>query len=217
MPRDQNGNEITTADEDRINRNMARFLSTEKQQKQLLLCLRQQEMPKRLRMGKLTSMTVAYGHEAYLDHAVELLEPDLKPIPPQPNCPESMQVYEEHRLMAANYLEIQKQQDDMKSIINQLEDELQRSEMEMEKVAAETDNEEAKKFVQLQKEKDSLQKLRDNLSTQLKMIKTAQEGQQNQDQGSGNVERTPPTTNLDEDWVLVHGSASSKKNPDKKS
>ena len=49
------------------------------------------------------------------------------------------------------------------------------------------------------------------------MIKTAQEGQQNQDQGSGNVERTPPTTNLDEDWVLVHGSASSKKNPDKKS
>ena len=34
MPRDQNGNEIATADEDRINRNMARFLSTEKQQKQ---------------------------------------------------------------------------------------------------------------------------------------------------------------------------------------
>ena len=57
MPRDQNGNEIS--DEDRINRNMARFLSTEKQQKQLLLCLRQQEMPKRLRMGKLTTMTVA--------------------------------------------------------------------------------------------------------------------------------------------------------------
>ena len=57
MPRDQNGNEIS--EEDRINRNMARFLSTEKQQKQLLLCLRQQEMPKRLRMGKLTTMTVA--------------------------------------------------------------------------------------------------------------------------------------------------------------
>jgi len=217
MPRDQNGNEIATTDEDRINRNMARFLSTEKQQKQLLLCLRQQEMPKRLRMGKLTSMTVAYGHEAYLDHAVELLEPDLKPIPPQPNCPESMQVYEEHRLMAANYLEVQKQQDDMRNIIKELEDELQRSEIDMEKVAAETDNEEAKKFVQLQKEKDSLVQLRDNLSTQLQMIKTAQEGQQNQDQGSGNVERTPPTTNLDEDWVLVHGSASSKKIPDKKS
>ena len=39
------------------------------------------------------------GHEAYLEHAVELLEPELKPIPPQPNCPESMQVYQDHRLV----------------------------------------------------------------------------------------------------------------------
>ena len=40
------------------------------------------------------------GHEAYLDHAVELLDADLKPVPPQPNCPESMQVYEDHRLVS---------------------------------------------------------------------------------------------------------------------
>ena len=64
MPgRDQNGNEIANSDQierqNRINQNMARFLSTEKQQKQLLLCLRQQELPKKLRMGKLTAMTVA--------------------------------------------------------------------------------------------------------------------------------------------------------------
>ena len=92
MPRDQNGNEIS--DEDRINRNMARFLSTEKQQKQLLLCLRQQEMPKRLRMGKLTSMKVAckdfladcklqkgsqqlYGVEQYQKKAYESQTPVL--------------------------------------------------------------------------------------------------------------------------------------------
>jgi len=216
MPRDQNGNEIS--DEDRINRNMARFLSTEKQQKQLLLCLRQQEMPKRLRMGKLTSMKVAYGHEAYLDHAVELLEPDLKPIPPQPNCPESMQVYEEHRLMAANYLDVQQQLEDVRNYNKELEDQLEASEIEMNKVAAETDSEEGKKFVQLQKEKDSLMKLRDNMSKQLHMITTAQQ-EQNHDSG-GVVERTPPTTNLEEDWVLVHGSASasaSKRMSDKKS
>lgn len=58
MPQDQNGNEIDER-QNRINRNMAKFLSTEKQQKQVLLCLRQQQMPKRLRMGKMTSMTVA--------------------------------------------------------------------------------------------------------------------------------------------------------------
>ena len=61
-------------------------------------------------------------------------------------------------------------------------------------------------------------KLRDNMSKQLHMITTAQQ-EQNQDSG-GAVERTPPTTNLEEDWVLVHGSAAtsaSKKMSDKKS
>ena len=43
---------------------------------------------------------ISDGHEAYLDHAVDQLDPDLKPVPPQPNCPESMQVYEDHRLVS---------------------------------------------------------------------------------------------------------------------
>lgn len=45
---------------------------------------------------------VSDGHEAYLEHAVELLDQDLRPVPPQPNCPESMQVYEEHRMVSLN-------------------------------------------------------------------------------------------------------------------
>ena len=45
---------------------------------------------------------VSDGHEAYLEHAVELLDQDLRPVPPQPNCPESMQVYEEHRMVNLN-------------------------------------------------------------------------------------------------------------------
>ena len=32
-----------------------------------------------------------------LDTACEMLAPDLRPVPPQPNCPQSMQIYEEHR------------------------------------------------------------------------------------------------------------------------
>ena len=75
MPRqDQNGNDLaseksspssSSSDEvekqNRINRNLAKFLSTEKQQQQLLLCLRQQQLPKpqHLRLGALTSTTVA--------------------------------------------------------------------------------------------------------------------------------------------------------------
>ena len=37
--------------------------------------------------------------ESVLDQAVDLLDPDLRPIPPQPNCQESMQIYDEHRLV----------------------------------------------------------------------------------------------------------------------
>merc|ERR1719266_2928138 len=223
MPQDQNGNELeattssnttstTTADQtqqvcgmtekqNRINRNLAKFLSTEKQQQQLLLCLRQQQLPQQqqIRLGALTSMTVAYGHEAYLDHAVELLDPDLKPVPPQPNCPESMQVYEDHRLMAADYLAMQKELDDMIKYKADLEDKLRQSESQMDEMASKSDNEQVKKFVQLHKEKDTLVQFQEKLSTQLQMIKKAQNPSSSQEQ---QVDK-----NLDEVWVLVHSDS----------
>ena len=55
--------------------------------------------------------------------------------------------------MAANYLEVQKQLEDMRKYKQELEEELEKSDIEMKKVAEETNNEEAKKFLQLQKEK----------------------------------------------------------------
>merc|ERR1712008_631304 len=92
--------------------------------------------------------------------------------------------------------------EDVRNYNKELEDQLEASEIEMKKAAAETDSEEGKKFVQLQTEKDSLIRLRDNMSKQLHMINTAE---QKHDSG-GAVERTPPTTNLEDNWVLVHGS-----------
>ena len=41
-----------------------------------------------------------------LDTACELLSPDLRPVPPQPNCPQSMQIYEEHRKVGSHPLSI---------------------------------------------------------------------------------------------------------------
>ena len=41
-------------------------------------------------------------HEEYLNRAVEMLDPDLKPVPPQPNCPQSMQIYDDHRRVSAS-------------------------------------------------------------------------------------------------------------------
>ena len=125
--KDQNGNFSVESEEERINRNMAKFLSMEKQQQQLVLCLRQQQMPKSLlQMGALRKTTVACnffytlcldfvvflkkdvlniadGHESYLDHVEDMIEQDLRPIRPQPNSPESMQIYAEHRLVIWNF------------------------------------------------------------------------------------------------------------------
>merc|ERR1711964_908454 len=152
-------------------------------------------------MGALTKTTVSYGHESYLDHAEDMLEPDLRPIRPQPNSPESMQIYTEHRLMAADYLEVQKRIENVKNYKRDLEEQLKQSELQMEEVAAKSDNEEAKKFVQLQKDKDQLVQFKESLSTQLQLIKKVQNEQKGE-----HSEKTPPTTNLEEDWVLVHGT-----------
>ena len=37
--------------------------------------------------------------ESFLDRAVGLISPELRPIPPQPSCPDSMQIYQHHRLV----------------------------------------------------------------------------------------------------------------------
>ena len=39
---------------------------------------------------------VGHGRGPVLDSACDLLPPDRRPIPPQPNCPQSMKIYEEH-------------------------------------------------------------------------------------------------------------------------
>ena len=112
------------------------------------------------------------GHESYLDHAEDMLEPDLRPVRPQPNSPESMQIYADHRLvsifviyfrkqiflnfflqMAAEFLELQKEIESVKNYKLDLEEQLRQSELQMDEVAAKSASEEAKKVVQLQKEK----------------------------------------------------------------
>ncbi len=53
------------------------------------------------------SQDLYYDREVMLDRAVDMLDPELRPVPPQPNCPDSMQIYQNHRQMAADFLKIQ--------------------------------------------------------------------------------------------------------------
>ena len=55
--------------------------------------------------------------------------------------------------MAADYLAMQKELDDMIKYKDDLEDKLRLSESQMDEMASKSDNEQVKKFVQLHKEK----------------------------------------------------------------
>ena len=43
-----------------------------------------------------------------LDAACDLLSMDLRPVPPQPNCPQSMKIYEDHRFVTINQSSLSK-------------------------------------------------------------------------------------------------------------
>lgn len=127
-----------------------------------------------------------YDHEAMIDRAVEHLDPDLRPVPPQPNCPDSMQIYQNHRQMAADYIKIQTDLNDLNRIRSELE----------EKLSAESVNhEDTEKVFRLHAEKDSLLQFNKKLKIQLRLIRNAlvKQGGQNLSASS-----------LDNDWILVH-------------
>merc|ERR1711862_1037899 len=83
------------------------------------------------------------------------------------------------------FLELQKEIENVKNYKLDLEEQLRQSELQMDEVAAKSDSEEAKKFVQLQKEKDQLVQFKEKLSTQLQLIKKAQTEQNKVDSNTG--------------------------------
>ena len=44
------------------------------------------------------------GRNSVLDTACDLLAPELRPVAPQPNCPQSMKIYEDHRNVSCDLI-----------------------------------------------------------------------------------------------------------------
>merc|ERR1719500_216752 len=60
--------------------------------------------PAALRIQRIDTASAAFlygSRDTMLDTACDFLAPDLRPVPPQPNCAQSMKIYEDHRKMAA--------------------------------------------------------------------------------------------------------------------
>merc|ERR1719273_1538597 len=113
-----------------------------------------------------TSAAFLYGsRDTLLDTACEFLSPDLRPVPPQPNCAQSMQIYENHRKMAAEYLQVKTEMAELRQYKAQLQEQL---------AAGEGAAEEETQYARLRAEKEALVAFREKLAEQLAMIEAAQ-------------------------------------------
>jgi len=98
--------------------------------------------------------------EFVFEDIFEMIDADLQPVKPDPNCADSMAVYENHRKLAADYLKLQTEVTLLSTRKKQLEERLNRS-------AVGRENRDTAKYVselvKLQDENESLRKLHKTL------------------------------------------------------
>ncbi|KAK6626496.1 hypothetical protein RUM44_008969 [Polyplax serrata] len=86
------------------------------------------------------------------------IESQLQPIPPDRTSEESIKIYEEHKEMAREYLEIQTEMAYLSRYLKKLEDKLNSTEQQRQQIQ------------QLVNEKESLEQLQQNLTKQLELL-----------------------------------------------
>lgn len=139
-----------------------------------------------------------YGRgDTMLDAACDMLHPDLRPVPPQPNCLQSMQIYEDHRRMAADYMEMQNEMAALRMYKQELTDKLRNGAPEMEAPS----EQEVAEYAQLKSEKEALLAFREQLAHQLEKM-TGQASSVVQEEPDS--AHTTGGTSAGEDWVVVH-------------
>eukprot|EP00096_Caligus_rogercresseyi_P002586 TRINITY_DN1477_c0_g1_i1.p1 TRINITY_DN1477_c0_g1~~TRINITY_DN1477_c0_g1_i1.p1 ORF type:complete len:184 (+),score=68.71 TRINITY_DN1477_c0_g1_i1:341-892(+) len=150
---------------ERIQANLAKFLSSVNQRPHLRL--------NNLRMR--ISVSSLYERDALIERAIELIDPELRPIPPQPNCPQSMQIYEDHRQLASEYVKVQSELERLRDLKESLERQLQEEE-EADVAAGDcpefANQEEVESYVRKKSERESLLQFQEKLSNQLKLLKS---------------------------------------------
>jgi len=150
--------------------------------------------PAALRIQRIDTASAAFlygSRDTMLDTACDFLAPDLRPVPPQPNCAQSMKIYEDHRKMAAEYLQVKTEMAELRNYKAQLQEQLSKGE------EAQANQDEAN-FAQLQSEKEALMAFKEKLAEQLAMIEAAQA-----QTGSG---ESAHSTGSGEGWVVVGDS-----------
>lgn len=116
-------------------------------------------------------------------NAYLLLEPKLQPLPPAHSCWESVAIFEEHRKMAQEYLQVQTEIKFLTERREELSKALQEDQQKTSSFMEE--------YLQLRSEVESLCQLRQNLKVQLELIIKQRQ------------KRKGPNNSSSEDWVVV--------------
>nr|CAD7567969.1 unnamed protein product [Timema californicum] len=108
--------------------------------------------------------------DVYLD----MLDPQFHPIPPDKNCQQSMQIFEQHKQLAQEYLKVQTEMTYLSRQMDELAERLSEAEglSQLDQQDSEMHQEELRK---LENEKENLLALRRNLTRQLQLIKGQRE------------------------------------------
>jgi mitogen-activated protein kinase kinase kinase 7 len=106
------------------------------------------------------------GTHPELDNLYLMLDQQFHPIPPDTTCPQSVQIFEEHKQIAQEYLKVQTEMAYLSRHMEQLAEQLSQEEIIYDD-GVEEDHEEIRK---LKNEKENLTQMYQNLKKQLEII-----------------------------------------------
>lgn len=154
--------------------------------------------------------------EQPIDDIFFMLHPSLRPIPPCPTSQVSMRVYEEHRKMAKEYLEVQKELQWMTKYCNDLVEHLEETKKRQQTEQRRSSQQpleqselqrSVEEFVRLENEKKSLLEFHRNLKEQLSKVHREQlqmqQQQQQQQQVPQPADKSRSSPLPDDGWVVL--------------
>jgi len=121
-----------------------------------------------------------------VDNVYLMLDPQLHPIPPDMSCHQSIQIFEQHKQLAHEFLEVQTEMAYLQQHMKELSERLT--------MTAEQQQEE-EEIRKLENEKENLLQLHRNLKIQLELLK--------QQRGDGTSTSARPEDTWTDGWVVV--------------
>merc|ERR1711936_523428 len=167
------GTSVTMPPHVRVSQATKASIDCSEMEAQLEALRRRNLPPVRIESSDRSSARFLIGpRSSVLDTACDLLAPELRPVAPQPNCPQSMKIYEDHRNLAAEFVRMQTEMTELQQYKAQLAEQIKENQELVEKKTPTV--EEVQQYNRLKEEKDTLLAFRENLGEQLKLIEEAQ-------------------------------------------